>query len=181
MNFEIPNTVTYFVYDVTSYHSSQGKIHNFHKMDKENISPEDMVVEFYTQVVNYYKSLHAYLDLYFFLYIHFVKIIYEHWIMIILGNPLLLMLFFKFFQKNAFQVLAKKMDAYISTIIAMKRGMSGVTNALLLFCGTDWPGMDHFKSLLKVRNTTSQKFLILFICSFIICMSTICLSCYNTL
>ncbi|XP_011417465.4 uncharacterized protein [Magallana gigas] len=100
MNFEIPNTVTYFVYDVTSYHSSQGKIHNFHKMDKENISPEDMVVEFYTQV-------------------------------------------------NAFQVLAKKMDAYLSTIIAMKRGMSGVTNALLLFCGTDWPGMDHFKSLLK--------------------------------
>lgn len=78
--------------------------------------------------------------------------------MIILGNPLLLMLFFNFFQKNAFQVLAKKMDAYISTIIAMKRGMSGVTNALLLFCGTDWSGMDHFKSLLKVRNTTSQKF-----------------------
>lgn len=78
MNFEIPNTMTYFVYDVTSYHSSQGKIHNFHKMDKESISPEDMVVEFYTQVVNYYKSLHAYLDLYFFLYIHFVKIIYEH-------------------------------------------------------------------------------------------------------
>lgn len=83
--------------------------------------------------------------------------------------------------QNAFQVLAKKMDAYLSTIIAMKRGMSGVTNALLLFCGTEWPGMDHFKSLLKVRNTTSQKFLILFICSFIICMSTVCLSCYNTL
>lgn len=50
---------------MTSQASSQGKIHNFHKMDKENISPEDMVVEFYTQVVNYYKSLHAYLDLSF--------------------------------------------------------------------------------------------------------------------
>ncbi|XP_062569623.1 uncharacterized protein LOC134231653 [Saccostrea cucullata] len=69
-------------------------------MDKEDISPEDMVVEFYTQV-------------------------------------------------NAFQVLAKKMDAYLSTIAAMKRGMSGVNSALLLFCGTDWPGMDHFKSLLQ--------------------------------
>lgn len=29
--------------------------YNFYKMDKENISPEDMVVEFYTQVVSYYK------------------------------------------------------------------------------------------------------------------------------
>lgn len=76
-----------------------------------------------------------------------------------------------FFLKNAFQVLAKKMDAYLSTITAMKRGMSGVTNALLLFCGTDWPGMEHFKSLLKVRNNTSQKFLLLYICSFTICMS----------
>nr|XP_022320283.1 uncharacterized protein LOC111122702 [Crassostrea virginica] len=69
-------------------------------MDNGNISPEDMVVEFYTQV-------------------------------------------------NAFQVLAKKMDAYLSTIAAMKRGMSGVNHALLLFCGADWPGMDHFKTLLK--------------------------------
>ncbi|XP_061188177.1 uncharacterized protein LOC133196272 [Saccostrea echinata] len=69
-------------------------------MDKEDISPEDMVVEFYTQV-------------------------------------------------NAFQVLAKKMDAYLSTISAMKRGMSGVNNALLLFCGTYWPGMDYFRSLLQ--------------------------------
>ncbi|XP_048772414.1 myc box-dependent-interacting protein 1-like [Ostrea edulis] len=69
-------------------------------MDRENISPEDMVVEFYTQV-------------------------------------------------NAFQVLAKKMDTYLSSISAMKKGMSGMTNALLLFCDSDWPGMDHFKTLLK--------------------------------
>lgn len=76
-----------------------------------------------------------------------------------------------FFLKNAFQVLAKKMEAYLSTITAMKRGMSGVTNALLLFCGTDWPGMDHFKSLLKVRKTTLQKFSLIHICNFKICMS----------
>ena len=45
------------------------------------------------------------------------------------------------------------MDAYLSTIAAMKRGMSGVNHALLLFCGADWPGMDHFKTLLKVRDS----------------------------
>lgn len=46
--------------------SGQGKIQcfNFDKMDKENISPEDMVVEFYTQVVSYYKLV--YLKVYMF-------------------------------------------------------------------------------------------------------------------
>lgn len=47
--------------------SGQGNIQcfNFDKMDKENISPEDMVVEFYTQVVSYYKLV--YLKVYMFI------------------------------------------------------------------------------------------------------------------
>lgn len=44
------------------------------------------------------------------------------------------------------------MDVYILIIIVMKRGMLGVINVLLLFCGIDWLGMDYFKFFLKVRN-----------------------------